>query len=84
MLATMEHVQQLTGEINALSLEIYRLSVQLYNLEVDRIYNGRSTLHNERDLTHRIYQADKSRHSLRTQRGMMLKAMRDKQLSLIE
>lgn len=84
MLATMEQAQQLTGEINALSLEIYRLSVKLHNLEVDRIYNGRSTQHTERDLMHKIHQADKARHSLRTHRGMMLKAMRDNQLSLIE
>ena len=84
MLATMEQAQQLTGEINTLSLVIYRLSVQLHNLEVDRIYNGRSTQHTERDLMHRIYQADKARHSLRTQRGMMLKAMRNNQLSLIK
>ena len=84
MLATMEQAQQLTCEINALSLEIYRLSVKLRNLEVARIFNGRSTQHNERDLMHRINQADKARHSLRTQRGMMLKAMRDKQSSLFE
>lgn len=84
MIATMEQAQQLTCEINALSLEIYRLSVQLYNLEVDRIYNGRSTMHTERDLMHKVYQADKTRHSLRTKRGMMLKAMRDKQSSLFE
>lgn len=83
MLATMEQAQQLTDEINTLSLEMYRLSVQLHNLEVDRIYNGRSTQHEGRDLMHRIYQADKARHSLRTQRGMVLKAMRDNQLSLI-
>jgi len=83
MLATMENVQQLTVEINTLSAEIYRLSVQLHNLEVDRIYNGRSTMHNERDLMHRIHQADKDRHSLRTQRGMTLKAMRDNQLNLL-
>ena len=83
MLATMEQAQQLTTQINALSLEIYRLSVQLYNLEVDRIYNGRSTQHIECSLMHRIYQSDKARHSLRTQRGMALKMMRDNQLSLI-
>ena len=84
MLASMEQAQQLTAEINALSLEMYRLSVQLHNLEVDRIYNGRSTRHMERDLMHKVYQADKARHSLRTQRGMMLKAMRDKQSRLFE
>lgn len=83
MLATMEQAQQLTVEINTLSAEIYRLSVQLHNLEVDRIYNGRSTQHTERDLMHRINQADMQRHSLRTKRGMMLKAMRDNQLNLL-
>ena len=84
MLTNMEQAQQLTDEINTLSLEIYRLSVQLHNLEVDRVYNGRSTQHIERSLMHRIYQADKARHSLRTQRGMMLRVMRDSLLSLIE
>ena len=84
MLATMEQAQQLTADINALSLEIYRLSVQLHNLEVDRIYNGRSTQHTERDLMRKIYQTDKARHSLRTQRGMVLRVMRDNQAQLID
>ena len=84
MKANMKTVQHLTEQIRLNEERKYRLAIQLHNLEVDRIYNGRSTMHQEQDLMRRIVAADNAVHSLKTKRGMVLKAMRDNQLSLIE
>ena len=83
MQANMETVQYLTEQIRLNEACKYRLAVQLHNLEVDRIYNGRSTIHQERYLMRRIVETDKAIHSLKTRRGMLYKAMRDNQLSII-
>lgn len=84
MQANMETVQYLTEQIRLNEERKYRFAVQLHNLEVDQIYNGRSTMHQERYLMRRIVETDKAIHSLKTKRGMVLEAMRDKQLSIIE
>ncbi len=83
MQANMETVQQLTEQILLNEERKYRFAVQLHNLEVDRIYNGRSTMHQERELLRRIHQLGREIHSLKTKRGMLYKAMRAKQLSII-
>ena len=83
MLANIENVQYLTEQIRLNEERKYSLAVQLHNLEVDRIYNGRSTMHQEQSLMRNICQVDRDVHSLKTKRGMLLKAMRDNQLSLI-
>lgn len=83
MQADMETVQYLTEQIRLNEERKYRFAVQLRNLEVDRIYNGRSTVHQERDLMRHIYQLDREVHKLKTKRGMIYKAMRDKQLSIM-
>jgi len=82
MLANMEIVQCITETIKILEARKYRFAVQLRNLEVDRIYNGRSTMHQEQDLMRSIVQTERAVHSLKTKRGMLYKAMRDNQLSL--
>lgn len=83
MIANIENIQYLTGQIRLNEERRYRFAVQLHNLEVDRIYNGRSTMHEERSLMHHIYQLGRELHSLKTKRGMLYKAMRDNQLNLI-
>lgn len=68
--------------IQTLQASLYALAKALYHLEVDRIYNGRSTQHTERDLMHRMNQVDRAIQRLKTKRGTILAALRNAQLSL--
>ena len=84
MQANMETVQELTEQIRLLTVETANLTIRLQRIQSDRIWNGKSTIHREQELLHQIYQLGRDVHSLRTKRGMLFKAMRDGQLSLIE
>ncbi len=84
MQANMETVQYLTEQIRLLTVETANLTIHLQRIQSDRIWNGRSTMHQERELLRRIHQVGRELHSLKTKRGMILKAMRNNQLSLIE
>lgn len=83
MQANMETVQYLTEQIRLLTVETAKLTVRLQRIQSDRIYNGKSTIHQEQELLRRIHQTGRELHSLKTKRGMLLKAMRDNQLSII-
>lgn len=83
MQANMETVQELTEQIRRLTVETANLTICLQRIQSDRIWNGRSTIHQEQELLRRIHQTGREVHSLKTKRGMLYKAMRDNQLSII-
>lgn len=84
MQTNMETVQELTEQIRMLTVETANLTIRLQRIQSDRIWNGRSTMQLEQELMRRIYQLGRELHSIKTKRGMVLRAMRDNQLSLIE
>ena len=83
MLDNMETVQELTEQIRRLTIETANLTIRLQRIQSDRIWNGRSTIHQEQELLRRIHQTGRELHSFKTKRGMLYKAMRDNQLSII-
>ena len=79
---TIADAAECSEHIQALQASLYALAKALHHLEVDRIYNGRSTQHTERDLMHRINQTERAIHSLKTKRGIILADLRNTQLNL--
>lgn len=82
MQANMKTVQELTEQIRRLTVETANLTIRLQRIQSDRIWNGRSTMQREQELVRRIHQLGREVHSLKTKRGMLLKVMRDNQLSI--
>ncbi len=79
---TIADAAECSEHVQTLQASLYALAKALHHLEVDRIYNGRSTQHTERDLMHRMNQIERAIHSLKTKRGIILAALRNTQLSL--
>ena len=79
---TIADAAECSEHIRTLQDSLYALAKALRLLEVDRIYNGRSTQHTERDLIHRMHQTERAIHSLKTKQGIILAALRGAQLKL--
>ena len=79
---TIADAAECSEHIQALTVSLCGLVKALQHLQSDRIYNGRSTQHTERDLMHRINQTGRAIHSLKTKRGTILAVLRNNQLSL--